>query len=330
MLTTRLTQNLGIRHPIVQAPIGSLVRAELAAAVCSAGKLGMLGMPFQPPEFVRAQIRLMRTMTTKPFGVNFLIPVMTSEDIDAQLAVCIEERIPVASFFWGDAVTFVPRCHAVGIAVMHQVGTTEEARRAVGGGVDIIIAQGVEAGGHVRGTVGLLPLLISIIDAVPDTPIIAAGGIVDGRGVAAVLTAGADAASLGTRFVATNESEAHSDYKKRLVLASDVDTVHTELHHIGWPPHSPVRVLRSALTEGTEKPEGSIGRMRRGDAIVEIKPFSVVMPTIHVEGRTDLMANYAGQGVGLIHEVLPAATVVERIANEAESIMRTRSREILH
>ena len=330
MLTTRLTQKLGIRHPIVQAPIGSLARAELAAAVSSAGGLGMLGMPFQPPEFVRAQIRIMRTMTTKPFGVNFLIPVMTSEDIDAQLAVCIEERIPVASFFWGDAVTFVPRCHAVGIAVMHQVGTTEEARRAVDGGVDIIIAQGVEAGGHVRGTVGLLPLLISIIDAVPHTPVIAAGGIVDGRGVAAVLTAGADAASLGTRFVATNESEAHSDYKKRLVLASEADTVHTELHHIGWPPHSPVRVLRSALTEGTEKPEGSIGRMRRGDAIVEIKPFSVVMPTIHVEGRTDLMANYAGQGVGLIQEILPAATVVERIANEAESIMRTRLRDIFH
>ena len=129
-------------------------------------------------------------------------------------------------------------------------------------------------------------------------------------------------------YIATNESEAHPDYKKRLVLASEVDTVHTELHHIGWPPHSPVRVLRSALTDGTEKPEDSIGRMRRGNEMVEIKPFSVVMPTIHAEGRTDLMANYAGQGVGRIQEILPAATVVERIAHEAESIMRTRLREI--
>lgn len=106
--------------------------------------------------------------------------------------------------------------------------------------------------------------------------------------------------------------------------------MHTALHHIGWPPHSPVRVLRSALTDGTEKPENSIGRMQRGSEMVEIKPFSVVLPTIHVEGRTDLMANYAGQGVGLIQEILPAATVVERIASEAESIMRTRLREILH
>jgi NAD(P)H-dependent flavin oxidoreductase YrpB (nitropropane dioxygenase family) len=170
------------------------------------------------------------------------------------------------------------------MAVMHQVGTTDEARQAVDGGVDLVIAQGVEAGGHVRGTIGLLPLLISIINAVPDTPVIAAGGIVDCRGLAAVLAAGADAASIGTRFIATNESEAHPDYKKRLISAREVDTVHTELHHIGWPPHSPVRVLRSALTDGTEKLEDSIGRMRRGDEIVDVKPFSVVMPTIHVEG----------------------------------------------
>ena len=330
MLTTRLTQKLGIRHPIVQAPIGSLASPALAAAVCNAGGLGMLAMPFQPPEFVRAQIRLTRTMTLQPFGVNFIIAIATPQALDAQLGVCIEERVPLLSFFWGDAVAFVPRCHAAGLAVMHQVGTTDEARRAVDGGVDIVIAQGLEAGGHVRGTVGLLPLLGSVIDAVPDAPVIASGGIVDGRGLAAVLAAGADAASVGTRFVATNESEAHPDYKKRLVLASEVDTVHTELHHIGWPPHSPVRVLRSALTDGTEKPEDSIGRMRRGNEMVEIKPFSVVLPTIHVEGRTDLMANYAGQGVGLIQEILPAATVVERIANEAESIMRTRLRDILH
>ena len=330
MLTTRLTEKLGIRHPIVQAPIGSLARAELVAAVCNAGGLGMLAMPFQTPDFVRAQIRLTRTMTTQPFGVNFLLSVATPQGLDAQLAVCIEERVPVASFFWGAAAAFVPRCHAAGIAVMHQVGTTDEARQAVDGGVDLVIAQGVEAGGHVRGTIGLLPLLISIINAVPDTPVIAAGGIVDGRGLAAVLAAGADAASIGTRFVATNESEAHPDYKKRLMSAREVDTVHTELHHIGWPPHSPVRVLRSALTDGTEKPEDSIGRMRRGNEILDVKPFSVVMPTIHVEGRTDLMANYAGQGVGLIEDILPAATVVERIASQAERMMKTRLRDIVH
>jgi NAD(P)H-dependent flavin oxidoreductase YrpB (nitropropane dioxygenase family) len=212
---------------------------------------------------------------------------------------------------------------------MLQVGSTEEARRAADANVHIIIAQGVEAGGHVRGKVGLLPLLSSIVESIPDTPVVAAGGIVDGRGLAAALAAGADAVSVGARFVATDESEAHPDYKKRLTMADEADTVHTELFAIGWLPHSPVRVLRNALTDGGEAPGDSIGRMRRGDAMVDIQPFSVTMPTVHVEGRTELMANYAGQGVGRIRDILPAAAVVERMVREAEELISGRLRNIV-
>src|SRR5262245_33989881 len=118
MLTTRLTKKLGIRHPIVQAPVGSVARAALAAAVSNAGGFGMLAMPFQPPEFIRAQIRLLRTLTSHPFGVNLIIAVPPPEGLDAQVTVCIEERVPLISFFWGDATPFVARCHAAGILVM--------------------------------------------------------------------------------------------------------------------------------------------------------------------------------------------------------------------
>jgi NAD(P)H-dependent flavin oxidoreductase YrpB (nitropropane dioxygenase family) len=324
MLTTRVTRRLGISHPVIQAGMGGVARAALVAAVSNAGGLGMLGMIRQPAVFVREQIRLTRTLTSRPFGVNLVLAVPAPEGLDAQLAVCLEERVPVVSFFWGDAGPFVERCHAAGTTVMLQLGSTEEARRAADAGVDLVVAQGVEAGGHVRGTVGLLPLIASIVEAVPGTSVIASGGIVDGRGLAAVLAAGADGAWIGTRFVATDESEAHSDYKKRLVLAGEADTVHTEAFHIGWPPHSPHRVLRNALTDGLEPSPGAIGRLRRGDHTVEVVPFSVTVPTVDVEGQTELMANYAGQGVGLVREILPAAAVVERIVREAETIIGGR------
>jgi nitronate monooxygenase len=324
VLTTRLTTKLGIRHPVVQAGMGGVARAALVAAVSNAGGLGMLGMIRQPPDFVRAQIRETRALTSRPFGVNLVLAVPPPEGFEAQLAVCLEERVPVISFFWGEPAPFVARCHAVGMAVMLQVGSTAEARRAVDAGVDVIVAQGVEAGGHVRGQVGVLPLVASIAEAVPTAPMVAAGGIVNGRGLAAVLAAGADGVWIGTRFVATEESEAHPDYKKRLVEAAETDTVHGETFHLGWPPHSPTRALRNALTDAIERPPGSIGQMRRGDQVVEVAPFSAMLPTIHTDGRTDLMANYAGQGVGLIREVVPAAAVVESLVSDAEAIIRQR------
>jgi len=205
---------------------------------------------------------------------------------------------------------------------MLQVGSAEEASGAAAAGVDVIVAQGVEAGGHVRGQVGLVPLLPTVVEAVTPVPVIAAGGIVDGRGLAAALALGADGVWVGTRFVASEESEAHADYKKRLLAASQADAIYTEIFHVGWPPNSPHRVLRNSLTEGGAAPPGPVGSARLGDRTVEVPLFGSATPTIHTEGRIELMANYAGQGVGLVRNLLPAAEIVQQMVSEAEAIIR--------
>lgn len=324
MISTRLTRKLGVRHPVVQAGMGGAACADLAAAVSNAGGVGTLGMIRRSPAFIRDQIRRARALTRHPFGVNLVPPVPSPEGIEAQFEVCLGERVPMISFFWCDAAPFVERCHAAGILVMLQVGSADEAKRGVDAGVDVIIAQGLEAGGHVRGQVGLASLVPAIVDAVAPVPVIAGGGIADGRGLAAALALGADAVWVGTRFVASEESESHPDYKKRLVGARETDTVYTEAFHLGWPPHSPHRVLRNPLTEGAPAPAGTIARLDLGDRMLDIPAFSSGGPTIHTEGQTELMANYAGQGVALIHEVLPAGAIVERMVAEAEAVIRDR------
>jgi len=325
VIATRLTKKLGIRHPIVQAGMGGVARAELVAAVSNAGGLGMLGMVRMTPDFIRDQIQKTRELTQRPFGVNLIQPVAPASGFESQLEVCIEERVSVVSLFWTNPATVVQRCHAAGITVMLQVGSAEEASRAAAVGVDMIVAQGIEAGGHVRGQVGLVPLLPTVVEAVTPVPVIAAGGIVDGRGLAAALALGADGVWVGTRFVASKESEAHPDYKRRLLAASQADAIYTEIFHVGWPPNSPHRVLRNSLTEGGSVPPGPVGAARLGDRTVEVPPFGSATPTIHTEGRIELMANYAGQGVGLIRNILPAAEILQQMASEAEAIIRRLS-----
>ena len=322
MISTRLTRMLDIRHPVIQAGMGGVARAELVAAVSNAGAFGMLGMIRQAPDFIREQIRKTRALTDHPFGVNLVPPVAPPAGFESQLDVCLEERVSVVSLFWCDPAPFVERCRAAGVRVMLQAGSVEEARRAAAVGVDVIVIQGVEAGGHVRGQVGLLPLLPTVIDAVSPLPVVAAGGIVDGRGLAAALALGAEGVWVGTRFVASDESEAHPEYKKRLLGSCETDAVYTETFHVGWPPHSPHRALRNSLTDGDSPPPGSVARVRLSGQTVEVPPFGSATPTVHTEGRTELMANYAGQGVGLIHNILPAAEIVEQMISEAQTIMR--------
>jgi NAD(P)H-dependent flavin oxidoreductase YrpB (nitropropane dioxygenase family) len=324
MIATRLTRRLGIRHPVVQAGMGGIALADLAAAVSNAGGLGVLGMIRRSPEFIRAQVRKTQTLTDRPFGVNVVPAAPPRAGVEAQVEAALAEGVPIMSFFWCAPDPFVESCHRQGAAVMLQVGSADEARRAADAGVDIIIAQGMEAGGHVRGQVGLVPLLASVVQAVPTVPVLAAGGITDGRGLAAALALGADGVWVGTRFVASEESEAHPDYKKRLIEARETDTVYTEIFHIGWPPRSPHRVLRNPLTDGVPAPTTPVARIRWEDEDVDVPAFATTTPTIHTEGQTELMANYAGQGVGLISDILPAAMIVERIAAEAGTILRDR------
>ena len=197
---------LGIEHPIIAAPMGpDLTGPELVAAVSNAGGLGILQAQFCPPPVFRQEIRRVRALTAKPFGVNLLLHF----PVEDQVAICLEERVPVLSLFWGDPTPYVGRAHAAGVKVFHQVGSVADARRAAAAGVDVIIAQGVEAGGHVAGEVSTLALVPRVVDAVAPRPVAAAGGIADARGVVAVLALGAQAAVLGTRFLASAESRAH-------------------------------------------------------------------------------------------------------------------------
>jgi NAD(P)H-dependent flavin oxidoreductase YrpB (nitropropane dioxygenase family) len=323
MIATAFTRMFGIRHPVALAGLGGVGRAELAAAVSNAGGLGILGMIRMPPDYIREQIRKTRALTPRPFGVNLVPPAAPPPGgIDAQLEVCLQERVPVMSLFWCDAAPFVERCHAAGMVVILQVGSAKEARAAVDAGVDVIVAQGIEAGGHVRGQLGLMSLLPAVVEAVAPTPVLAAGGIVNGRGLAAALSLGAVGVWVGTRFVASVESEAHPEYKKRLLQATGTDTVISRTPRVEWPPDAAYRLLRNALTDGAVSPSGPIARVRRGDASVELPLFTSAPPTVHTEGQTELMANYASQSVGLIRAILPAATIVEQMVSEAEDSIR--------
>lgn len=317
MLTTPLTRMLDIRWPIVQAAMGGVANADLAAAVSNAGGLGTLAMIGMSPDVIRRQVRRARELTSQPFAVNLVPALVPPTGLESQLAVCIDERLPVISFFWCDPAEYVPACHAAGLKVMLQVGSVEEAQRAQAGGVDVIVAQGVEAGGHVRGEIGLFPLLPTIVRAVAPTPVLGAGGIVDGRGLAAALCLGAAGVLVGTRFLASRESEAHPDYKQRVLDATSTDTVLCETFNADWPD-SPHRVIRNEITDGRLKPVAPFARLVRNGRSFDVPLLSAMTPSRHVEGRTDLMANYAGQGVAMIEDIPAASDIVKSMAVEAE------------
>ena len=205
-MKTALCTRLGIEFPIIQAPMGGAVGPALAAAVSNAGGLGMLVLWRANEEAMRRQIKEVRALTSRPFGVNLNLDFPQEE----RLAICLEEGVPIISFFWQDPSALVPRAKSGSAIVMHTVGSAADAKRAVDCGVDIVVAQGWEAGGHVRGTVATMPLIPAVVDAVSPTPVVAAGGIADGRGLAAVLALGAAGAWIGTRFLASHEAAIHT------------------------------------------------------------------------------------------------------------------------
>jgi nitronate monooxygenase len=325
-MKTPLCELLGIELPIIAAPMGFVSGPELAAAVSNAGGLGVMSFSGNPAPVLREEIRRLRGLTAKPFGVNLLL----SFPVEEQVAVCLEERVPVLSFFWGDPAPYVPRAHAAGVRVMHQVGTVDAARRGARTGVDVIIAQGVEAGGHVAGRVGTMVLVPRVVDAVAPTPVAAAGGIADARGLVAALALGAQAAVLGTRFLATPEATAHALYKEKVVSASEEDTVHTLLFGGGWPD-APHRALRTPFVErwtgqearGQEQrpDEPIVGETRMGGMAIPVARFASLPPSVDATGDIASMALFAGQGAGLVPDIKPAAVIVRELVEGARRIV---------
>ncbi len=320
-MQTRLTKRLGLKHPIVQAPIGAT--PKLAAAVANAGGLGMLGIAWTPPGMLGSMIAETRGLTRGPIGINLVLRWDQEERLEAALGAGIK----LVSFFWGDPASYLDRCRAVGATTIMTVGSAEEAKRAVGQGIDIIVTQGVEAGGHVWGTVGSMTLIPAVRDAVGDTvPVIAAGGFADGRGLAAALCLGADGVSMGTRFVAAEEADTHPDYRAAIVNAHETDTIHSTLFNLDWPnaPHrallnSTAKRWRAAGQPGLRPGEGEvIARHADGNMV---KRYSDDPPNRGHNGDIEAMCLYAGESAGLVHAVEPAGQIVERIAAEAEGLL---------
>jgi nitronate monooxygenase/enoyl-[acyl-carrier protein] reductase II len=330
-LRTPLCHTLGIDLPIWNAGMGGgNTGPELAAAVSNAGGLGVLGMGGVPAPFVREAIRETRRRTQKPFGVNVILALLQ----EGQIETVLEEKVPLLVLFWGDAKPFVDEAHRRGTKVALQVGSVDEAKSAAAAGVDAVIVQGFEAGGHVRGTVGLAALLPAVVDAVKPVPVVASGGIANGRGLAAALDLGADAVSIGTRFVCSEESRASRAYKERIVRSRAEDTVHTMLFDVGWP-NAAHRVLRSKAVEeweaagrpasGRRPGEGQVvGKFSMGGEEVPSVRYSIFNPMEGFEGDMEYVALYAGQSCSLVNDVRPAAEIVETIAKEAAAV-RARS-----
>ncbi len=330
MLHTRITERYGLDVPFVLAGMGFIGRPPLVAAVCEAGGMGMLGAAPMPPEVVRTIIRQVRSMTSRPFGVNFI----TRFTEDAHIDVCLEEGVRLVSFHWDDPPkAFISRLLAEGVKVWMQVGSVQMAREVADLGVEAVVVQGSEAGGHVRGEASTLVLVPSVVDAVAPLPVIAAGGIADGRGMAAALALGADAVWVGTRMVATRESNAHEEHKRRILAATEADTLVTTLFGPEWPD-APTRVLRNRVVNEwagrehevayTSDPSQSIGRTTfLGEEYVMPK-FCAFLPTPDTTGDFEEMFLVAGESAGLVKEIKPAAEVVREMMDEARRIIAGR------
>ena len=330
MLHTPLCDLLNIEVPVICAPmVPHITGPELAAAVSNAGGLSIISFGGYAPPLLREEISRLRALTDRPFGVNLLLQFPVEEHVN----VCVEERVPVLSFFWGDPSPYVERAHAAGLKVIDQVGSVEAARRSAAAGVDVIIAQGVEAGGHVAGQVSTMALVPRVVDAVSPVPVVAAGGIADARGLVAALALGAEGVVLGTRFLATPEAGAHPVYKRKVIEATEEDTVRTTLFGHGWP-HAPHRALRTAFVNGWLKDEarGSeqrpdepvIGETVFGGQRVPVLRFMGLPPSAEATGDIESMGLLAGQSVGLVRELKPAAEIVKELVEGARQIIAQR------
>ncbi|MBK7257140.1 MAG: nitronate monooxygenase [Ignavibacteriae bacterium] len=302
-LLTPLSRLLGIRYPIIQGGMVWTAGAKLAVAVSEAGALGVLGAGSMKPDALRQAVRDVRRATNAPFGVN--IPLMR-EDRLALIGVCEEERVGIVITSSGDPSALTPRLKNNGCTVLHVVATVKHARKAADAGCDAVVAEGCEAGGH-NGVdeITTLTLVPQVVDAVR-VPVVAAGGIADGRGMAAALALGAGGVQVGTRFAATVESDAHAMYKQRVVEATDRDTVLTMRGLM------PVRMLRTPFTLRAMDAERRGATREELEALLGSKREKLGIG----EGNVEEGMFEAGQSAGLVHAVLPAADVVRTMMHE--------------
>ena len=306
-----------MEHPIVQAPIGPAAVPRLAAAVSDAGALGMVSLTWAPD--AAEVIRQTAALTSRPFGGNLVL----EWDQHRRLDQALQAGLRIVSLTWGDPAPYVGQVHEADGLVLHTVASAQEARRSVAAGVDVIVAQGWEAGGHVLGSVATLPLVPAVVDAVAPVPVIAAGGIGDARGVAAVLALGAQAAWLGTRFLLAEETPVHEEYRRRLIAAAETDAQwYADLFGVGWPD-TPHRALRNSTAQAWEAAGRPAPGLRPGEG-EEIARYGQDGPMVRyssalaLEGTTgdiEALSLWAGQSVALAKRTQPAADIVAELAS---------------
>ena len=313
-LHTPICDQLGIQYPVFLAGMGGVSLAPLVAAVSNAGGLGIMGAATLYPQSLRQDNRRTRELTDKPWAVDLLAPI--PEQIRPQIEVIYEENVKI--FVAGLAVPsqFIAEMHSRGMTVMVMCGKVRHAQKAQQAGADIVAAQGTEAGGH-TGEVGAMALIPQIVDAV-GIPVIAAGGMADGRGLVAALALGAQGAIFGTRFVASLEAQAHQGYRDAIVRAGDADTVRTRCY-----TGKPARAIRN---EYTDEWEGRADSIQPFPIQAAISVQNRVMDYMGLTDQFDPSRTFmpAGQSAGLVRDVKPAGQIVRDIVEEAEAVIRDR------
>jgi enoyl-[acyl-carrier protein] reductase II len=315
-LRTPFCELLGIEAPILQAPIWPAASPALVAAVCEAGAIGSLAAVFTPADALLAQIREVRALTDRPFVVNHVVPVLDEE----AFAATLEARPAAVSFALGDPGALVERAHAAGLKVIHQVHTVAQARGAAAHGIDVFIAQGSEAGGQgMAAGVGAMALVPQVVDAVGPVPVLAAGGVADGRGLAAALVLGAAGANVGTRFLASAEAAAGDSWKQRIVEIESEQAVRFETWSAIMRPAATgydvvPRVIRTEFV--AEWQDRSAEAAEHADRLRD-----AIMGSVR-RGRPDELTPFTGQTAGLVHDVLPAAEIVRGMVDGAEHALR--------
>jgi NAD(P)H-dependent flavin oxidoreductase YrpB (nitropropane dioxygenase family) len=326
MFSTSITRTFGLTTPIVNADMAMVARPALAAAVCEAGGLGTIGSDINPPGILRNLVRQTKALTKRPFGVDLIGDFVTDEHI----AVLIEEQVALAIFFWTlQRAGQVEQLKCAGVKVWIQIGRVAEAEQAVALDVDALIVQGAEAGGHNRAEASTMTLFPRIRRRLPGLPLLAAGGIVDGATMAAALVLGADAVWCGSRFLASQEAEAHDAYKDRLLSADVGDTAILSIYGPEWPGQAMRAIVndgaRVALGREPEAINDSAGQIIGSTVLngqtIPAPRYSAILPTRDFDGDIEQACLTAGQSAGNIDEILPAGEIVRRMTKEAKAAL---------
>ena len=308
-MKTRITELLGIEEPVIQGGMAWVAEYHLAAAVSEAGGLGIIGAASAPPEVVREQIRKVKERTSKPFGVNVMLMNPNAPEV---AKVVVEEQVPVVTTGAGNPDKFMSLWKEAGVKVIPVVASVAMAKLMVRGGADAVVAEGMESGGHI-GSTTTMALVPQVADAI-DAPVIAAGGIADGRGMAAAFMLGAEAVQMGTRFVAAKESIVHANYKEKLIKSKDIDSEIT-----GSSTGHPIRVIRNKMSREYLKME------KEGATLDELEQLTLgSLRKAVMDGDVVNGSLMAGQIAGMIQDELSCKEIITSIVSEAERLMNRK------